>query len=312
MNTAVMLSYKGLGSNLLHLSYCHQIADKYGPIIIITLCENLNAILKDDPKIKQVIYLRKYYKKIWDIFSLSKFLKNLNLENIFIYYPSKRYFWASKLADIKNIHIYNFKKKKLHLVSAAKEFTKKILELNHCPTETRIFVNTKLKEIAEAKKDTKLKHIVLGIGSSGPTTKWGLDNYYKLSKKLSEKYNCLFYILCGPGEEKMSLNLMSLLENKNCIDLSKKKIDDILPIISISDIYIGNDSFGHHVASQCNVPSIIILLDTPRAYSDYSKNQIRILPNNISLDDIDHNSRCSPTSVSVDKVLETVLKTLNN
>ena len=65
-------------------------------------------------------------------------------------------------------------------------------------------------------------------------------------------------------------------------------------------------------ASQCNVPSIIILLDTPRAYSDYSKNQIRILPNNISLDDIDHNSRCSPTSVSVDKVLETVLKTLNN
>ena len=74
MNTAVMLSYKGLGSNLLHLSYCHQIADKYGPIIIITLCENLNAILKDDPKIKQVIYLRKYSKVVKNLMRVVSFL----------------------------------------------------------------------------------------------------------------------------------------------------------------------------------------------------------------------------------------------
>ena len=46
MNTAVILSYKGLGSNLLHLSYCHQIADKYGPITIITLSNNLKEILE--------------------------------------------------------------------------------------------------------------------------------------------------------------------------------------------------------------------------------------------------------------------------
>ena len=32
MKTAIFLSYKGLGSNLLHLSYCHQISKKFGPI----------------------------------------------------------------------------------------------------------------------------------------------------------------------------------------------------------------------------------------------------------------------------------------
>ena len=49
MKTCVYLSYKGLGANLLHLAYCHEIARKYGSVTIITLCNNLEAALKDDP-----------------------------------------------------------------------------------------------------------------------------------------------------------------------------------------------------------------------------------------------------------------------
>ena len=58
--------------------------------------------------------------KVWDVFNLSKILKDLNIENIFIYYPSQRYFWACKLDGIKNVYKYNFKKKNLKLVAAAK------------------------------------------------------------------------------------------------------------------------------------------------------------------------------------------------
>ena len=57
MRVCVYLSYIGLGANLLHLSYCHQIAKKYGPITIITLCENLKSALDDDPYIDRVIVL---------------------------------------------------------------------------------------------------------------------------------------------------------------------------------------------------------------------------------------------------------------
>ena len=49
MKTGIYLSYVGLGANLLHLSYCHQIAKKYGPVTIITLCKNLKEALTDDP-----------------------------------------------------------------------------------------------------------------------------------------------------------------------------------------------------------------------------------------------------------------------
>ena len=57
MKTCIYLSYKGLGANLLHLAYCHEIARKYGPVTIITLCNNLEVALKDDPLIDKIIVL---------------------------------------------------------------------------------------------------------------------------------------------------------------------------------------------------------------------------------------------------------------
>ena len=58
MKTGIYLSYTGLGANLLHLSYCHQIARKYGPVTIITLCKNLKDALADDPLVENVYYLK--------------------------------------------------------------------------------------------------------------------------------------------------------------------------------------------------------------------------------------------------------------
>ena len=102
MKTGILLSYKGIGSNLLHLSYCHEIANKFGPVTIITLCKNLQPILSEDPLIKEVICLENYYKKFLHIYKLSKIFKKMNLDNLFIYYPSIRYFIAVKISGIKN------------------------------------------------------------------------------------------------------------------------------------------------------------------------------------------------------------------
>ena len=55
-------------------------------------------------------------------------------------------------------------------------------------------------------------------------------------------------------------------------------------------------------------PSFIILLDTPRAYSDYSVNQFRIIPPDIALDQITHGSRKNPNTISVEKVLNKIRK----
>ncbi len=311
MKTVVLLSYTGLGSNLLHLSYCHEIAKKYGPITIITLCENLNQALSKDPLIKEVIYLNRYYKKLTDIFNLSNFLSKLQIDNIFIYYPSIRFFIASKIAKIKNIKCYSFFiKKNLHLVQAAKKFTEKVLNIKDCPTETKIFIDKTDRENASKKIVNNKKNVILGIGSSGPSTRWGSKNYINLIKKLIKKNDFFFFLLCGPNEKEIAESIIKEIDEEYCISLDKEKISAIVPLISLADIYVGNDSFGQHVASQCSIPSIIIMLDTPKAYSDYSINQFRILPENINENDITHDSNFPPDSIKVEDVLEKIYSIL--
>jgi hypothetical protein len=193
MKTGIYLSYVGLGANLMHLSYCHQIAKKNGPVTIITLCKNLEAALIDDPLIDKVFYIDQYHKKLIDIFNLANVLKKFDLKNLLIFYPSIRLYLSAKLAGIKNIKIYNFfKKKNLHLVKAAKKLTEDFLRINNCPTETHFFVNKDKSNKIKQKYKNKFK-IVIGAGSSGPTNRWGAKNFSKLINQLNKSDDYFFF-----------------------------------------------------------------------------------------------------------------------
>ena len=305
--TGIFLSYKGLGTNILHLSYCHEIAKRDGPVKILTLSENLVNILKEDPLIEDVVHIDKYFKKFSDIFSLSTILKRYNFENLYIFYPSIRFFLAAKIAGIKNVHNYTFfKKKNLHLVKTAKKFTEKILKITNCPTETKLFISQSSKEIAKKYIHKNKKNIVIGAGSSGPTTKWGYNNYVSLIKKIQNKYPSFFFILAGKNEKQLANKILSEVGDSNAMTLADKEINEIFPIIACSDIYIGNDSFGQHISCQSGNPTIVLLLDTPRAYSDYSINQYQIVPEGISLNDITHDSAISPDKIRMEVVFDKV------
>ena len=306
MKTGIFLSYRGLGANMLHLSYCHEIAKKYGPVNLVTLCPNLREALKYDPSFEQIIYLGDHHKKFFDILKLSKFFKSLKFENFFIFYPSFRYFLSSKIAGIPNIYQYPlFKKKRLHLVNAAKQFTERSLKINNCPTETKIFIN---KDQLNYYNKNNLKKIIVGIGSSGPTTRWGYRNYSNLIKKLKSYKKFYFYLLCGSDENDGAEQIIKDVGSDICESLSKKNIDEIINYVAISDLYIGNDSFGHHLACQMDKPCFIILLNSPKAYSDYSKNQYRIIPPHKNIDEIDHGSKLDPNTISVDMVIDKIKK----
>jgi len=306
MKTGIYLSYVGLGANLLHLSYCHQVAKKYGPVTIITLCKNLEEALSDDPLIEKVYYLEKYNKKLINTFKLSQILKKFNFTNLLIFYPSLRIYISAKLAGIKNIFAYKFfEKKNLHLVKAAKILTEKFLGVDDCQTETNFVIeNKKIEKINNEFKNSF--KIVIGAGSSGPTTRWGSDNFAKLINKLNENDDYIFFILCGPNEKTIEDEIINKLNKKNYIKLSDKRIIEVIPYLCACDMYVGNDSFGSHVSAQSGKKSIVFLLDSPKAYTDYSKNFFRLIPEGFNIDDITHNTKADPNLISVDNVLNKI------
>ena len=312
MKTGIYLSYVGLGANLLHLSYCHQIAKKNGPVTIITLCKNLEAALADDPLIEKVFFINEYHKKLIDIFKLGNVLKKFDLKNLLIFYPSVRLYLSAKLAGIKNVWIYNFlKKKNLHLVKAARKLTEDFLKINNCPTESNFFIKKeKLDKVYQECDNNKFK-IVIGAGSSGPTTRWGSKKFSELINQLNKSDDYFFFILCGPNEKIIEHEIISNLNKKNYITLSDKNIKDVIPYLCASDMYVGNDSFGSHILSQSGKKSIVFLLDSPKAYTDYSKNYFRIIPEGYKIEEITHGTNANPNLITVNEVIKNITRLKN-
>ena len=101
----------------------------------------------------------------------------------------------------------------------------------------------------------------------------------KSIRKVSVNYkdDFYFYIQAGPDQKNISREIINNVDKKNCMDLSDLSVREILPFFSLCDAYVGNDSFMHHVTSQSQKPAIVLLINSPKAYTDYSKNYYRIL-----------------------------------
>ena len=182
-----------------------------------------------------------------------------------------------------------------------------MLNIKKCQTYTKIHVNeNKLKSVSTYFDKSKF-NIVIGAGSSGPTTKWGTDNYSNLINELNKLNKFNFFILCGPNEKLIAQEIMDKVEGDNITDLSNKNISEVIPFIASADMYVGNDSFGSHISSQSGKPSLVILMDSPKAYTDYTPNHIRIIPEGYDINNITHGSEINPNLIKVEQVYKSIL-----
>ena len=86
-------------------------------------------------------------------------------------------------------------------------------------------------------------------------------NYFSLIKKFEKiKSKFHYFLLCGPDESDAADEIIKKLNIPNCKSLANENISEVIYYISSSNLFIGNDSFGHHVASQRKIPSFIIML----------------------------------------------------
>ena len=311
MNTACFLPYVGLGTCLLHMSYIREFAKKNGPVTILTFSKSLADALKFDQDVEEVIVVEKYNKKFLDIFKLANFLKNLQLKKLYIFKSSLRFYFAAKLARIETKSYPFYKKRNLHLVKEAQKFTIKNLKLKNCPTETKLQISQSV--LNETKKIISLnkKNILIAPASSGNTTMWRLAYFIELMKKLDTKFNCFFIIAVDSSEKekKIANEIIKSFDKDKTMSLSDKTISQTMPIISCCSVAICNDTSFQHLSCQLNVPTLILKLDTPDAYSSYSKFQYSVLPEGYSK--INHDTRADPSLISVDKILTKTLKLIS-
>ena len=310
MNILVIQNRMGIGDMVIFLPFVEAISKKYNSPVTLLIKESTkaNQYVDNLKYIKEIIYLKRDNKNnqhngLFGFFKLKNEIKERLFDKVFIFNSSLRYRLICRIAGIKNIYQYPlFEKKGQHVIEAAQKLLKRInLEVESNPqieiSESSIKLAAQRLSISQSKVN-----ILLGIGGSGPTKRIPADKFKKLIDFAIKDYDCVFYLATGKNEEEQ-LILKSIISSYKeiCVSLDNNLISEILPIIKNCKISICNDSSFSHLSAALNVPTIVLMSDTPLLYGSYSPNMYPIIPD--GMNDVSHNSR-GKEKINPEKIYE--------
>ena len=149
------------------------------------------------------------------------------------------------------------------------------------------------------------------------TSKNVIINFNNSVKKLTDLYKAIIFekddfIATGNAKEEIEI-LDQILKSdlkEFCIPLNNLNISKIIPIIKNCDVSICNDSSFSHLSAALNIPTIVLMADTPLVYGSYSSLMHPILPegaNTVSHDTLGKD-KISPSEIQkkLDEILSNV------
>jgi len=307
MNKGLIIQTRpGVGDLCMFLPYIQQIKEHNKDLQFTLITKKRTAakqILKYEKSINQVLYLEDEIleltnSKLNNFFKILNFTKKNNFSKIYIMHFSIFWFLVAKISGIKNIYKYGILKKNVDIYLNALEQNKRWLQDNNLSSQTKISYHPN-----NSKNNNQ---IIIGIGSSGPTKRWPTENYIELIKRINNK-NITFYLAGGNNEieNQIANKIINEAKENRVKSLCSLSIEEIMPIINSSKLYVGNDTGFMHLSAGLNVPAIGLFGDTPLSYANYTKNILPIIPDNFKT--VGHNSMAM-NKITVSQVLDEVKK----
>lgn len=306
MKVLVIQQRYGIGDMVIFSPYIQAISKKCGVPVSILAKKSSKAseIFSEDNSVNEIIDLEKSLDTIRGFFKISKILKEKNFDRVYIFNGSLRYNLIAKHAGIKSIFQYPLFTSKDIIFQTAKIFTENSIgEI----VDTQPSIKTDKKK-SDMIFDKNYKHIILGLSASGETKRWGVNNFVKVTNKVSREYKCKFYLAGGSSDQKIIDEFISKSESKNFFSFTNLNIKEIISIIKYADFYLGNDTGFMHISSALGVRCIGIFIDSPAyAYSGYTKNIEAIVPRGETINSTTHNTN-GRDKISLDDVIQKVLE----
>ena len=290
MKILIIQNRMGIGDMVIFLPFIDAISKKLNTKVSILVKENSKAkeFLNKTQSISEIIDLKRDNSKKGehDGFSgslrLIKEIKSHNFDEVFIFNSSLRFFLICKLAKIKKINQYPlFSKKNQHIIQAAKDFLNDQLNLD-VESKPEIILDKKKIDQAKIKYnfETSKINILLGIGGSGSTKRIPAETFIRFIDRCNDHKDCKFFLATGNHEEELIIlnKILNSTNGNKCEKLNHLKINEILPVIKNCNIAICNDSSFSHLSAALNIPTIVLMADTPLLYGNYNSMMHPIIP----------------------------------
>ena len=290
MKILAIQNRKGIGDMVIFLPFIEAISKKFDSPVSILVKENSKAevILSGNKNISNIIILDRdnsshgRHDGFIGSIKLISDIKKYNFEKVFIFNSSLRFKIITKLAGIKDIYQYPlFEKKYQHVIHAAQIFLKRKLDLD---VESNPKIKINIQESNISVKKFKIRkdqtNILLGIGGSGSTKRIPANIFLHFMQLATKETNCRFFLATGKDKEEQKIlnEITSSKFNELCTALDDFNLNEILPVIKNCTISVCNDSSFSHLSAALNIPTIVLMADTPLLYGNYSPQMFPIIP----------------------------------
>jgi ADP-heptose:LPS heptosyltransferase len=133
--------------------------------------------------------------------------------------------------------------------------------------------------------DYKSKLIGLHVGAGKPPNRWPLEKFVKLISELNKNNSCIFY-LTGTDFDKEELRFVKNSSNVKLYEFVNHSVQEIAALISLSSLFVTNDTGIMHVAGTTETPLISLFGPTnPFNWAPCGKNKVFMRKSDL-MDDI--------------------------
>jgi len=275
-NSSIAVNYRhsAVGELLWMLPIIKSIsAHNNEKVILFTRKETSAKLLLDKENyIEEIIYLpfRKGIFQIFEIIKQSTILRNKKIKKIYVLEEIVRPLISAKIAGVKEIYAYGKDKQKKYLTQ--KKFLNQKIYQKHEFVRGKKFLDIlsiKYKKFSKnypiidhkkksffKKKFRKYRNIIfLGIDAAETFRTWPINHYIDLVNLIMKNHkNSFFFLLAYNKNKEKVFKIQSFLKTNfnttNSLSLIKHDMSNIKYYMSISDIFIGNDS-GPTILSDC-------------------------------------------------------------
>lgn len=145
---------------------------------------------------------------------------------------------------------------------------------------------TKAKKFIESIEfSNPSKLIGLHVGAGKPPNRWSLNKYVQLISELNAQFDCKFY-LTGTSADKEEIKYVCKNSKLKLNQFINQPIPVVAALISLSDLFISNDTGIMHVAGSTSTPLIALFGPTnPFNWAPCGKNKFFIRKSDL-IDDI--------------------------
>ncbi len=246
----VIIGARGIGDLIYHLPLLRSLYLTYGQKLII-LSNKVNQskeVFKNESFFEKIIEFDNYrygiLKTLINIIKFKKLINSLNVNYLVLTANYRRLILPVLLSNVKEKKIFGTglfkinKDRTLDHLTISERLLKYTHKLNLKKKVNNFFLTPKNLKTS---RNVKSKKIFISVDSHHDQNNWPIQNYLIIINKLIKKNNV--FVNFAPNK-KYFLKYFShnLIHSKKITFTYKKKISEIIKIISQSDVIIGNES----------------------------------------------------------------------